>query len=53
MSFPDERKKIEIGSYIADYKKIKNVLGWEPKIGLEKGIKKTVEFYEKHSKEYW
>ena len=51
--FPDERKKIEIGSYIADYKKIKNVLGWEPKIGLEKGIKKTVEFYEKHSKEYW
>lgn len=51
--FPDERKKIEIGSYIANYEKIKNTLGWEPKIGLEEGIKKTVEFYEEHRKEYW
>ena len=51
--FPDERKKIEIGSFTADYGKIKKTLGWEPKIGLEEGIKKTVEFYEKHRKEYW
>jgi UDP-glucose 4-epimerase len=51
--FPDERKKIEIGNYIANYEKIKRTLGWEPKIGLEEGIKKTVEFYEKHRKEYW
>lgn len=51
--FPDERKKIEIGNYIANYEKIKKMLGWEPKIGLEEGIRKTVEFYEKHRKEYW
>ncbi len=51
--FPDERKKIEIGSYIANYEKIKRTLGWEPKIGLEEGIRKTLEFYEKYRKEYW
>ena len=51
--FPDERKKIEIGSFVANYEKIKNTLGWEPKIGLKEGIRKTVGFYEKHRKEYW
>lgn len=51
--FPDEREKIEIGSYIANYEKVKKALGWEPTIGLEEGIRKTVEFYEKHRKEYW
>lgn len=51
--FPDERKKIEIGSYIANYDKIKKLLGWTPLIGLEEGIGKTIEFYEKNRKEYW
>lgn len=51
--FPDERKKIEIGNYIANYEKAKKTLGWEPKIGLEIGIRKTIEFYEKYRKEYW
>ncbi|VVB95986.1 GDP-L-fucose synthase [uncultured archaeon] len=51
--FPDERKKIEIGNYIANYEKVKRTLGWEPKTGLEEGIRKTVDFYEKNRKEYW
>jgi UDP-glucuronate decarboxylase len=29
----------------ADLKKVKNLLGWEPKINLDKGLKKTIEWF--------
>lgn len=51
--FPPESKKIEIGDYIADHTKIENALGWEPKIELEEGLKRTIEFYKKHKERYW
>lgn len=50
---PKDRKKIEIGDYIADYFKIYRILGWEPKIDLGTGIKKTLEYYKKYQKNYW
>ena len=34
--------------YSIDYTKIKNELGWEPKISFEIGIKKTIEWYQKN-----
>jgi UDP-glucose 4-epimerase len=51
--FPKERKIIEPGDYIADWSKIKRVVGWEPKVSLEEGIRKTIEFYKKYKKYYW
>ncbi len=33
----------------ADINKIESVLGWKPKIGMEEGLKKTVEFFRKNS----
>lgn len=51
--FPDERKNIEVGEYIANYTKINKCLGWKPKTGIEDGIKKTVGFYETNRAEYW
>jgi len=51
--FPKESKAIEIGDYIADYAKIKNNLGWMPKIMLEDGLKRTIEYYKKHKEQYW
>jgi len=45
ISFPEERKKIDIGSYVADYSKIKNELGWTPETDLKAGLIKTVEYY--------
>lgn len=50
---PKDRKKIEIGDYIANYFKIYRVLGWEPKMELAKGIKGTLSYYKKHQKKYW
>lgn len=51
--FPGNQKKIEIGDYIADYTKITKALGWKPKTGLEKGLKKTFKYYERYKKHYW
>ncbi|MDP2637581.1 MAG: SDR family NAD(P)-dependent oxidoreductase [Candidatus Levybacteria bacterium] len=51
--FPADRKSIEVGDFIADCTKIKKSLGWEPKINLKEGIKRTLAFYEKSKKHYW
>lgn len=51
--FPKERANIEIGDYIADYRKIKKTLGWQPRVSLEQGIMKTIEYYKTNKKHYW
>lgn len=53
VTFPTDREKIEIGDYIADYSKIKNLLGWEPNFKLEKGLLETFKYYEKYKQYYW
>jgi len=51
--FPPDKKRIDIGDYYGDYSKIKAVLGWEPKVPLREGLKRTVEFYRRHKEHYW
>lgn len=53
VKFPHDRKAIEIGNYVADIKKIKNDLGWKPKTEIDEGIKRTIEYYKRHKKNYW
>ncbi|MEO5349021.1 MAG: NAD-dependent epimerase/dehydratase family protein [Magnetococcus sp. YQC-3] len=50
--FPEDRKKIDIGDYVSDYSMISNDLHWYPKVHLEQGVQKTVEFYKKHFMRY-
>lgn len=51
-SFPGERKRIDIGDYYANFGKIRTALGWEPKVSLEQGLHRTVEFYRLHLAHY-
>jgi len=51
--FPKKRKKIEIGDYKASWKKIKKAVGWKPVVGVDAGIKKTIDYYLKYKKHYW
>jgi UDP-glucose 4-epimerase len=51
--FPEDRKKIDIGDFYADYEKIKGELGWSPRINLEEGIKETLKYYSQFKKYYW
>ena len=51
--FPEEKKKIDIGDYYADFSKFRSHTGWSPKTGLRDGLKQTIEFYREHGGHYW
>jgi UDP-glucose 4-epimerase len=51
--FPDDRARIDIGSVFADYGKIRERLGWEPRTGLREGLERMVEYYRRHRERYW
>jgi len=51
--FPEERKKIDIGDFYSDFTKIRDELGWEPKVSLRQGLQKTFEYYNKYQKYYF
>jgi len=50
--FPEERKVIDIGDYYSDFSKIKGALNWEPKISLEQGLKKTLQYFYQNFSHY-
>lgn len=52
MEFPDKQKAIDIGDYYADYSLIKAMLGWQPTVGLAEGLRRTVDYYREHLREY-
>jgi len=41
--FPPERKAIDIGDYYSDFAKIKDGLGWAPRVSLREGLKRSLE----------
>lgn len=51
--FPGDRKRIDIGSYYADFRRIAERLGWRPRVPLREGLARTLEFYRRHAKHYW
>lgn len=51
--FPPERKAIDIGDYYSDYALASRTLGWEPRVGLEEGLRRTFAYYREHGNKYW
>jgi UDP-glucose 4-epimerase len=51
--FPKERQAIDIGSVYVDDRKIRDALGWRPRIDLREGLRQTIEFYRQHRPQYW
>jgi nucleoside-diphosphate-sugar epimerase len=43
--FPNQLKAIDIGDYYGDFRKIRSRLGWRPKVSLEEGLRRTIEYY--------
>lgn len=53
VTYPANRKRIDIGDYYGDYGFINTELGWQPQISLQEGMKKTIEFYKQHKDNYF
>ena len=51
-TFPEERKRIDIGDYYADAGLIRDVLGWQPRVPLREGLARTIAFYREHLPHY-
>jgi len=43
--FPPERKRIDIGDYFADDRRFRSLTGWAPRVSLEEGLARTVDYY--------
>jgi len=51
-SFPADRRKIDIGDYVADDRRIRRELGWRPRTRIAQAIHRTVEFYRRELRHY-
>jgi UDP-glucose 4-epimerase len=52
MPFPDDRKRIDIGDFYGDYRKIRSKLGWRPVIGLRDGLTRTMDYFRANLEHY-
>ena len=50
--FPEELKKIDIGSYQSDTSRIERELGWKPKVRAADGLRRSLEYYRKELPHY-
>ena len=51
-SFPADRKRIDIGDYYSDDRRVRETLGWLPRVPLRDGLSRTLAFYREHLGEY-
>jgi UDP-glucose 4-epimerase len=51
--WPEERKKIDIGSIYVDHARLTESTGWEPRVSLRDGLEETIDFYRRHGEHYW
>jgi nucleoside-diphosphate-sugar epimerase len=51
-SFPGERRKIDIGDFFADYRRITQDLDWRPAVSLRDALARTLDFYRENLRHY-
>jgi UDP-glucose 4-epimerase len=50
--YPADRKRIDVGDYYADFKRLAAAVGWKPRIPLEQGLVESLDFYRRHLEHY-
>lgn len=51
-SFPEDRKKIDIGDYYADSGRLHAATGWQPQTSLEAGLRATLAYFRTQLEHY-
>jgi UDP-glucose 4-epimerase len=51
-AFPSDRRKIDIGDYYADDRRIRRRLGWRPRVDLRMALARTLDYYRKELRHY-
>jgi UDP-glucose 4-epimerase len=52
LDFPFDRKLIDIGDYFTDDNAFRSVTGWRPRVSIDAGLDRTLEFYRMYSNHY-
>jgi UDP-glucose 4-epimerase len=50
--FPEERKAIDVGDFVCDYKAFQSTFDWNPKVNFQEGISKSIDYYRKNLDHY-
>jgi UDP-glucose 4-epimerase len=51
--FPEDSRKIDIGSVYSSFNKFHTATGWTPAVSLEEGLARTVKYYRDAQAQYW
>jgi UDP-glucose 4-epimerase len=43
--FPPERKRIDVGDFLIDDDRLRNLSGWRPRVGIAEGLRHCLEYY--------
>jgi nucleoside-diphosphate-sugar epimerase len=52
VSFPSDKKRIDIGDYYGDYRKFSQMTGWQPKTPIRDGFSKMLAYYKENLPHY-
>jgi UDP-glucose 4-epimerase len=50
--FPAERKRIDIGDYYADDRRFRDLTGWQPRVGIAEGLRRSLDYFRDHLDHY-
>jgi len=50
--FPEDRKRIDIGDFYADYRLLRQTSGWSPKVQLREGLAHTLAYFRHRLHDY-
>jgi UDP-glucose 4-epimerase len=51
--FPEDSRKIEVGNYVADFTRFRELCEWKPRVDVREGIRRTLEYYREFRDYYW
>ena len=51
-AFPEDRKRIDIGDYYADDSLARSELGWIPRVNLQEGLSRSLDYYRRNLEQY-